>query len=340
MHAVVLVGGFGTRLRPLTDHVPKPMLPIGHVPMIERLIARLARGGVTNVVLALGFKPEPFIEAFPDGRCGDVALTYAVEPAPLDTAGAIRFAARAAGISSTFVVANGDVMTDLDVGALVGAHRAAGAHVTLHLIGVDDPSAFGVVELQDPIAGGTPGTGRVVQFVEKPPRGTEPSNLINAGTYVLEPSVLDLIPADERVSIERSTFPLLATDGTLFGYATDDYWIDAGVPDLYRAANLDLLSGVRVHDRCEAIADDARVDSAATVMNTIVGSGAVIEAGTTVVDSVVLPGAFIGARAQVESSIVMGRIEADATVIEAMIGADGIVEAGGHVAFDRVPPTD
>ena len=199
MRAVVLVGGFGTRLRPLTNSVPKPMLPVGHRPMIARLVDRLARGGVTEVVLALGFRPEPFIEAFPDGRCGDVTLTYAVEPEPLDTGGAIRFAADAAGIDDTFVVANGDVMTDLDVGALVTAHRGFGAEATLHLIAVDDPSAFGVVDLG--------ADGRIGAFVEKPAPGTEPSNLINAGTYVFEPSVLDRIAPSAKVSIERDTFP-------------------------------------------------------------------------------------------------------------------------------------
>jgi len=330
MQAVVLVGGFGTRLRPLTNHVPKPMLPVGHLPMIERLIGRLERGGITEVVLALGFKPEPFVEAFPDGRCGDVTLKYAVEPEPLDTGGAIRFAALDAGITDTFVVANGDVMTDLDVSGLVGAHREREAQATLHLIGVKDPSAFGVVEIGD--------DGKISRFVEKPPKGAEPSNLINAGTYVFEPSVLDLIAADQRVSIERDTFPRLVEAGAMYGHSTDDYWIDAGVPDLYRAANLDLITpGIR-SESCAAIAPGAQVDPAATVMNCVVGDGAVIEAGTTVVDSVVLPGAFIGARAQVESSLVMGRIGADATVNEGIIGADGEVAEGDHVAFDTVPP--
>lgn len=335
MFAVVLVGGFGTRLRPLTNDIPKPMLPVGHVPMIERLVNRLARGGVTDVVLALGFKPEPFMEAFPNGMCGDVRLTYAVEPEPLDTAGAIRFAAEAAGIDATFVVANGDVMTDLNVADLVATHRSSGADATLHLIGVDDPSAFGVVDLDDPEA---TGAGPIRQFVEKPAPGAEPSNLINAGTYVFEPSVLDLIAPGERVSIERNTFPKLVEAESIHGLATDDYWIDAGVPDLYRAANLDLLGDRRVHDACEAIAPGAHVDAGATVMNCVVGDGAVIEGGTTtVVDSVILPGAFIGSGAQVESSIVMGRIESEATVIEAMIGTDGVVAAGDHIAFDTVP---
>jgi mannose-1-phosphate guanylyltransferase len=333
MHAVVLVGGFGTRLRPLTNDVPKPMLPIGHVPMIERLVGRLGRGGVTDVVLALGFKPEPFVQAFPDGRCGDVTITYAVEPEPLDTGGAIAFAAREAGIDSTFIVANGDVMTDLDVSRLVDDHRRSGAVATLHLTSVPDPSSFGVVAID--LDGGV--SGDITSFVEKPERGTEPSTLINAGTYVFEPSVLDLIEPNIRVSIERDTFAQLVAAGSIRGFPTDDYWIDAGVPDLYRAANLDLL-GERTTESCEAYAPDARVDPSATVMNCVVGSGAVIEGGTTtVVDSVILPGGFVGAGAQVESSLVMGRIEAGATVIESIIGAEGVVAPDDHVAFDTVP---
>ena len=167
------------------------MLPVGHVPIIERLVANLARGGVTEVTLALGFQPEPFVEAFPDGACAGVALRYAVEPEPLDTAGAIRFAADVAGIDDTFVVANGDVLTDLDVADAGRASTAsAAAEATLHLIAVPDPSAFGVVALDD--------DGRVERFVEKPAPGTAPSNLINAGTYVLEPSVLAPHPASAR----------------------------------------------------------------------------------------------------------------------------------------------
>jgi len=332
MRAVVLVGGFGTRLRPLTLTVPKPMLPIGHVPMIARLVDRLGRGGVTEVVLALGFRPEPFVEAFPDGRCGDVALTYAVEPEPLDTAGAIKFAAEFAGIDETFVVANGDVMTDLDVSDLVAAHRAFGAEATLHLIGVDDPSAFGVVDLVE--------DGSVRAFVEKPAPGTEPSNLINAGTYVFEPSVLARIPAATRVSVERDTFQRLVADGSLFGVATDDYWIDAGVPALYRAANLDLLDGKRRTERCDAIAPSADVAGDATLVNSIVGERVRVAAGVRVVDSVLLPGASIATGAVVERSLVMGSIGANAVVRDAMVGAEGDVPAGATLIAATAPPTD
>ena len=207
-------------------------------------------GGVTDVVLALGFKPEPFRDAFPDGRHGDVRVHYAVEPEPLDTAGAIAFAAREAGIDETFVVANGDIVTDLDVTRLVDAHRSARSEATIHLTPVADPSAFGVVET-DP-------TGVVRRFVEKPAPGETESNLINAGTYVLEPSVLDLIEPGSKVSIERDTFPRLVAQGTLAALATDDYWIDAGRPSLYLRANLDLVTagrrsagGRRARDRAD-----------------------------------------------------------------------------------------
>ncbi len=305
------------------------MLPIGHEPMISRLVDRLGRGGVTEVVLALGFRPEPFIDAFPDGRCGDVALTYAVEPEPLDTAGAIKFAAEFAGVDDTFVVANGDVMTDLDVSMLVDAHRAFGAEATLHLIGVDDPSAFGVVDLAP--------DGAVRAFVEKPAPGTEPSNLINVGTYVFEPSVLDRIPSATKVSVERDTFQRIVADGRLYGVATDDYWIDAGVPAMYRAANLDLLDGKRRSERCDAVDPSAEVADDAVVTHSIVGARVRVASGASVIDSVLLPGASVGRGSTVERALVMGAVGADAVVRDSMIGVDGSV-GDGEALVDGVSP--
>jgi mannose-1-phosphate guanylyltransferase len=316
MRAVVLVGGFGTRLRPLTLSVPKPMLPVGHVPIIERLVANLVRGGVTNVTLALGFKPDAFLRAFPDGVCAGATLRYAVEPEPLDTAGAIRFAAEEAGIDDTFVVANGDVLTDLDIGALVRFHVGRGAEATLHVIGVDDPSAFGVVALD--------ADARVERFVEKPPPGTQPSDLINAGTYVLEPSVLDRIPLGERSSIERVTFPAIAGDGLLFAMASDDYWIDTGTPELYLQANVDVADGRRPHDRCDPVAEGASVDPSATVVGSVVAAGATVAAQARVERSVLLAGADIGPGASVTGSVVMGRVAAGASVDGSVLGADAL----------------
>ena len=331
MRAIVLVGGFGTRLRPLTLSVPKPMLPVGHVPIIERLIANLGRSGVTEVTLALGFKPEPFIAAFPTGECAGVVLRYAVEPEPLDTAGAIRFAAVEAGIDDTFVVVNGDILTDLDVGQLVEFHRRNGAEATLHLIGVPDPSAFGVVALDE--------QGRVERFVEKPAPGTAPSNLINAGTYVLEPSVLQRIPADQKVSIERSTFPMVSAAGGLYAMATDDYWIDTGRPDLYLQANLDLLDGRRRHDQCLPVHESADVHADAVVEHSVVGHGVVVGAAT-VRDSVLLPGAVVEAGAVVTDSVVMGRIGAGAVVHHSVLGAAGVVAPDEQLSGERRPDPD
>ncbi len=332
MRAVVLVGGFGTRLRPLTSTIPKPMLPVGHLPIIERLVANLARSGVTEVTLALGFKPEPFVAAFPDGMCAGVTLRYAVEPEPLDTAGAIRFAAEDAGIDDTFIVVNGDVLTDLDVAALVDFHRSHGAEATIHLTPVPDPSAFGVVALE--------ADGRVERFIEKPAPGTAPSNLINAGTYVLEPSVLTRIPAGQKVSIERATFPAVVADGGLFAMATDDYWLDTGRPELYLQANLDVVDGLRAHDHCDAVHPEADVAADAVVESSVVGARAHVGSGATVRRSVLLPDAVVAAGAVVADSVVMGRVGERATVHHSVVGADGVVAPDEHVDDERRPDPD
>jgi mannose-1-phosphate guanylyltransferase len=329
MRAVVLVGGFGTRLRPLTLTTPKPMLPVGHRPIVENLVRMLAAAGVSEVVLGLGFKPEPFISAFPDGECAGVRLQYAVEPEPLDTAGAIKFAAEHAGIDDTFVVVNGDVLTDLDVSTLIAFHRAFSAEATIHLTPVDDPSAYGVVALA--------ADGRVERFVEKPAPGTAPSNLINAGTYVLEPSVLARIPAGRKVSIERETFPSIVADGRLFAMSTDDYWIDTGRPEPYLRANLDMIDGVRRTLRAVAIEEGARVDASARVEHSLVSRGAVVGAGTVVEDSVLLGSAIVEDGATVRGSVVMGRVGRSASITDTVVGAEGRIDDGAVLSHAFVP---
>lgn len=334
MFAVVLVGGFGTRLRPLTIDIPKPLLPLGQRTILECLMSQLARGGVTDAVLALGFKPEPFLATFPDARCAGVRLHYAIESSPLDTAGAIGFAARSVGLhdrNEAFVVANGDIVTDLSIASLIAQHHANvghGALATIHLTPVEDPSQFGVVQFD---SGGTVGAtlggrlggplgGKVTGFVEKPAPGTVTSRHVNAGTYVFESAVLRQLPGDAPLSVERVTFPALASSGELFAYPTDDYWLDAGRPDTYVRGNLDLINGVRrEHD--VAIHADARIHATAVVTNSVVGAGASIAAGAHVVDSVIFPNASIGERANVWSSAVLGNVSADAQVREALVGA-------------------
>ncbi|HXW34671.1 MAG TPA: nucleotidyltransferase family protein, partial [Acidimicrobiales bacterium] len=220
MKAIVLVGGEGTRLRPLTNTTPKQLLPVVEVPMLERVLSWLGSSGLCDVVLSLGYRPDAFIDSYPDGLVGGVHLTYAVEPQPLDTAGAIRFAALQSAVEETFVVVNGDVLTDLDLSSLLDFHRSRRAAGTIHLTPVEDPSRFGVVPIDD--------RGRVIDFIEKPPPHEAPTNLINAGTYVLEPEVLELIKSTGRVSIEREVFPEIAASGELYGLASDAYWLDTG----------------------------------------------------------------------------------------------------------------
>lgn len=328
MHAVVLVGGFGTRLRPLTLTTPKPLLPIANVRQLEHLIASLGVAGVTEVVLAIGFKPEPFLQAFPDGVCAGIPIHYAVEPEPLDTAGAIAFAARHAGVSDTFVVMNGDILCDVDLADLVAFHKTHGAEGTLHLTPVEDPSQYGVVEVD--------GDGWVQKFFEKPKPGETTSNLVNAGTYVLEPSVIDRIPEGQRISIERVVFPAMVADGCLAAMPTDDYWIDTGVPSTYLRSNLDLIDGTR--DRILAsVGANAHIHSTASITHSVIGEAAVIKEGCVIIDSVILPGAHIGARVRLDRSLVMGNIGDDSSLVNCVIGADAHVPSHSQLVDAKVP---
>ena len=328
MQAVILVGGFGTRLRPLTFTTPKPLLPVANVRQLEHLIAALGSAGVTRAVLALGFKPEPFFQAFPDGVCAGVELHYAVEPEPLDTAGAIGFAARDAGIDDTFIVMNGDIMSDLDLSALVAFHRAHGAEGTLHLTPVDDPSQFGVVE--------TDADGWVTRFVEKPAPGETESRVINAGTYVLEPTVIDRMPHLQKLSIERVVFPAMVAEGRLAAMATDDYWIDTGRPETYLKANLDLIDGSR-HLILSSVGANSRIAPSASVTHSVIGENAVIEDGSVIIDSVVLPGAHVGPAVRLERSLVAGSVGAGASLTDCVVGTEGEVGAGAELVGAKVP---
>lgn len=306
MRAVVLVGGLGTRLRPLTLTTPKQMLPVAGRPMIERVMHHLAAHGVDEVVLSLGYRPDAFDRAYPDATCAGVRLVYAVEPEPRGTAGAIRFAAGLAGVDERFLVVNGDVLTDIDVGALVALHDRAGAEGTIQVTAVDDPSAFGMVVTDD--------DGRVQAFVEKPATGEAPSNLVNAGFYVLEPEALERIPKDQQVNVEREVFPGMVDDGVLWARAEQAWWVDVGTPARYLQANLDLVD--REAPSSLVRSADAMVAATATVARSVLG-----------------PGARVGPRARVESSVVFARavVEADAVVEGSVVGAAAVVGRGAVV---------
>ncbi|MDP9072927.1 MAG: NDP-sugar synthase [Actinomycetota bacterium] len=327
MKAVVLVGGQGTRLRPLTTATPKQMLPVAGRPMIERVVCQLARHGVDEVILSLGYQPDAFLSAYPDGRCAGVAIRYAVEPEPLDTAGGIAFAARSAGLDRTFLVQNGDVITDIDMALLIDFHRRRDAAATISLTPVLDPSRYGVVAFDH--------DGRVTEFIEKPADGTAPSNLINAGIYVLEPEVLDAIGVGERVSIERATFPALAVAGRLYALASRAEWVDAGTIATYLAANLDQA---RREDRW--IDAHAIVDPAARVTNSVVAAGATVGPGAVVDQAVVMSGAQVCPMATIRDSIVgPGATIGEGAWLEAhtVIGQGAVVKAGAVAIGIRIP---
>jgi NDP-sugar pyrophosphorylase family protein len=335
--AIVLVGGEGTRLRPLTYSTPKPLLPIANQPFLERQLSWLARHGVDEVVLSLGYLPDAFEEHFPDGRFGDLVLRYAVEDHPLGTAGAIRFAAQ--GLDERLVVCNGDVLTTLDLDALVAFHDRRGAEATICLTQVSDPSAFGVVPTRD--------DGEVVAFVEKPPKGKAPTNWINAGTYVLEPSVLQRIPERLTVSIERETFPrMLEEPSRLYAMTSDAYWIDIGTPEKYLQAHADVLAGVlggapapgaRETAPGVWVQGDAQVDGDARLEPPVLlGDGARVAAGARIARSVVGAGATVGAGARVLRAVVHDGavLEADAEVIDSVLGGDATLGVGA-IASDH-----
>ena len=331
MHAVVLVGGFGTRLRPLTYSIPKPLLPVAHTSMLERLMNSLALGGVTHAVLALGFKPEPFMAAFPNDMCGSVQLSYAVEDTPLDTAGAIGFAARTAGINETFVVANGDVLTDLDIASLISFHRQHGAEGTISLTPVSDPSQYGIVEID--------ASGRVERFVEKPQPGITTSNFASAGTYVLEPSALVRMPGDQKLSIERVVFPAMVADQSLFAMSTDDYWIDAGRPDTFISANVHVSK--RIAKATDApIHPTSTVAATAVILDSVIGENATVLDGARIEHSVLLPGAHVGQGAVIIDSLVMGKVGANSQVTNSIIGSTGVVGQNEICNNGSVPAHD
>ncbi|HAX04833.1 MAG TPA: mannose-1-phosphate guanylyltransferase [Acidimicrobiaceae bacterium] len=324
MFALVLVGGFGTRLRPLTEHTPKQMLPICGVPMIEWVVSHLADHGIQEIGLALGYRPDAFIAAYPDGRIAGLPYKVAVEPEARGTAGAIRFAAQEMQLEETFLVLNGDVLTDLDVGALVDFHGQRNAEATIALQAVADPSRFGVVT--------TDNDGQVREFIEKPPMDASPSNNINAGTYVVNPSVIDRIPDARPVSIEREIFPEMALAETLYAMKSDTYWLDTGTPEQFLEANLDALRGRRKNKPTLPV---AAVDATAQVEDSVIGTGTHIGAeatvkrsvlfagcqvskGVTIIDSVLSDDVHVGEGARIERSVIgLGeRISAGTQLVE------------------------
>jgi mannose-1-phosphate guanylyltransferase len=325
VQAIVLVGGEGTRLRPLTSDVPKPALTLVDRPFLAYMIEWLAAHGVTEAVLACGFLPDVLQEALGEGEHAGVKLTYVTEPDRRGTAGAIRFAADALGddLDERFLALNGDVLTDLDLTALMDAHREREARATIALYPVEDAAAYGLVSVD--------GAGGVTEFVEK--TGEAVPGEINAGAYFLERSVLDLIPPDREVSIEREVFPQLVGDG-LGALRLDGYWMDIGTPERYLQATWDILEN-RVETRVLPTAPGLLVGTGAEVdPGAIVGPRAVISPGCRVAaearvcDSVLLEGCSVGVGASV-----CGAVLAAGVTIDAGARVEGTIVASN----ERVP---
>ncbi|MBK5228714.1 MAG: NDP-sugar synthase [Actinobacteria bacterium] len=301
MKALILAGGMGTRLRPLTNTRPKHLLPIANRPHIEHVFDLLQRHGVDEVVLLTSYLAEAFETTVGQAASRGLAVHVTHEEEPLGTAGALRNAEEFAS-DGTFLVFNGDVLMDIDLGEVLEFHRDRGAEATIVLTPVDDPSAYGVVPTEQ--------GGRVLGFIEKPPRDEATTNLINAGIYVLEPSVLERIPRGEVWSAERQLFPGLVEEGArLFAVAAESYWMDIGTPEKFLQANLDALSG-RYRDAQlpeltggSLIGEGAKIDGDAQVSSASIGEDAEIEAGAVVEESVLMPRAVVEAGAIVRRSI-------------------------------------
>ncbi|MER7170753.1 NDP-sugar synthase [Streptomyces mesophilus] len=347
--AILLVGGKGTRLRPLTVNTPKPMVPAAGVPFLTHQLARARAAGVTHVVLATSYLAEVFEPHFGDGSALGLELEYVTEDEPLGTGGAIRNVAprlRSAP-DEPVLIFNGDILTGLDIRALVSTHSATGADVSLHLTRVADPRAYGLVP--------TDATGRVTAFLEKPQTPEEiVTDQINAGAYVFRRSLIDTIPAGRAVSVERETFPgLLAEGAHLQGMVDSTYWLDLGTPQAFVRGSADLVLGrapsPAVPGRCgdrlvlptARVAPDAKltggtvvgegavIGEGARVMGSTILSGAVVEPGAVITDSLVGEGARIGARTLLDGAVIGDG---------ASVGADNELRAGVRVWCGAVLP--
>lgn len=317
--AVLLVGGKGTRLRPLTLSAPKPMLPTAGVPFLRHLLSRLQEAGITHVVLGTAYQPEVFADYFGDGSRFGLEMEYVVEEEPLDTGGAIRNVAGSLREPDVLVF-NGDILSGADPLSLLASHREKGADVTLHLVPVDDPSRFGCVP--------TEADGRVTAFMEK--AADPPTDQVNAGCYVFRRPIINDIPSGRPVSVERETFPeLLASGARVYGHVDASYWLDVGTPDAFVRASADLVRGIAPtaalpgeHGEMLAL-DGALIASTAVVDGgSTVGAGARVSHGAEVGGSVLLDGAVVEENAVIRDSVLgkRARVGAGAFLDGAVLG--------------------
>jgi NDP-sugar pyrophosphorylase family protein len=327
MKALILAGGFGTRLYPLTWGRPKSMVPIANRPFMERALDWLARAGIQEVIIALNHMPERISEHFGTGRQWGVKLSYIIEDTPLGSGGAIRNATSLLA-DETFLVINGDILTDLDLKQMTAFHRERGSQISISLAKVEDPSHYGVVDMEP--------DGRLRRFVEKPPRAEAPSNFINAGVWLFEPEMLaEMPPIGEPFSVERAFWPACLARGVrMYGYYEDCYWIDIGTLEHYRQVHQDLLAGkinieFKEHETQPGIwvgagaqvaagaaitapviiGEHARIAAGAQISNSVIGPDCVVETGAQVTECVLWEKVRIGTGMQVHDCVIGARQE-------------------------------
>ena len=331
MQALILAGGEGTRLRPLTSTIPKPVVPLANRPHLAFMIDWLKRHGVDDVILSCGFMADSVRRVLGEGEELDVRIRYLEEPIPLGTGGALRFAGEL--LDERFFMLNGDVLTDMDLTAQLRQHEETGARATIALYPVEDPSPYGLVRRNPDHS--------VSEFLEKPSPDEVDSDLINAGAYVLERSILDeMAPSGTNISIERDVFPSLVGRG-LYGFAATGYWLDIGTPQGYLQATFDILEGnveselgARLEDARRVLADGASVGGR-LVAPALVGKGSEVAAGAIVGGRAVLGAdVSIGEGSHVEGSVVLegARIGAHTTISSSIVGPG--VTIGEHCHVD------
>ncbi|HMQ31137.1 MAG TPA: NDP-sugar synthase [Chloroflexaceae bacterium] len=342
MKAVILVGGLGTRLRPLTCNTPKPMIPLVNQPFIEWMLLRLRDQGINEVVLAVQYLADRFRAAFGDGSRLEMKLHIVEEPEPRGTAGAVKNVEHLLD-GPTFVF-NGDVMTDLDLQAMLAFHREKQSKVTLSLTPVDDPTQFGLVEMN--------GDNHVKRFLEKPRVEDITTNLINAGTYIIEPDVFRYVPPNQFYMFERGLFPVvLQTGDPMYGYPSRAYWTDIGKPQTYLDVHHDILIGkVKYGFRGSEIANrvwvegDASIHPSAQVVGPVViGHGAVVERGARIIGPTVLgPGCHVGPEVSIEGAVLWAdnRIGEAATLRNCVLGRGNEIGPKSHIVDGAIVGDD
>lgn len=342
MQALILAGGKGTRLRPLTVYTPKPIVPVLNKPFLLYQIEILRRAGIKDITLSLSYQPDKIEQMLGDGSEYGVNLRFITEPSPMGTGGAYKFAADA--IRETTVVFNGDILTDLNIAEVLQMHIAKKAEATITLVPVEDPSAYGLVETEP--------NGKVLRFREKPKPeelAELTTNTINAGIYVLEPSILDLIPKGENHSFEYNVFPdILANEKPFYAFIMqNNYWRDLGTPESYLQAHHDFLSGKIKNFEFKKSGNSEISHTALVDKNSVIGADCIIKPNSRVINSVIGNGVHIEEKAIIENSVVWShtRISSSAQIKNAIVGRSCFIGKNafvndGAVLGDKTSLTD